>query len=353
MKNDLISGLMSLSFVGILYLIPSARSRPNTLDHQTLTPLDRQHPKIIRARIWASSLITILIFTFTYLLIQSQSFNPTWVSLGVLLSLISFFFFIICFNSPPPFSIQSIHPFRSTLSIVGLLPLTGTSTRLLLQPLLLTITLFLGPIYTSICLERSSFSYHDFNDLQAFRNLIIGPLTEEIVFRGCIIAVSLITPLDQRPSAARIIFISPLWFGAGEDFFFLPPSSIHFTTHPYSPSYLILAHIHSIRETYLTRGRNVQALKIALTIASEYDPRSGSKFKFKSLSPFSSYLNQTQYLPGSVFQFGYTTIFGWYASFIHLRTGQSSSLTIQAHSSLLIIISLSHSRISLGSHSLS
>lgn len=93
MKNDLISGLMSLSFVGILYLIPSARSRPNTLDHQTLTPLDRQHPKIIRARIWASSLITILIFTFTYLLIQSQSFNPTWVSLGVLLSLISFFFF--------------------------------------------------------------------------------------------------------------------------------------------------------------------------------------------------------------------------------------------------------------------
>lgn len=136
-------------------------------------------------------------------------------------------------------------------------------------------------------------------------------------------------------------------------FFFLPPSSIHFTTHPYSPSYLILAHIHSISETYLTRGRNVQALKIALTIASEYDPRSGSKFKFKSLSPFSSYLNQTQYLPGSVFQFGYTTIFGWYASFIHLRTGQSSSLTIQAHSSLLIIISLSHSRISLGSHSLS
>lgn len=108
--------------------------------------------------------------------------------------------------------------------------MTGTSTRLLLQPLLLTITLFLGPIYTSICLERSSFSYHDFNDLQAFRNLIIGPLTEEIVFRGCIIAVSLITPLDQRPSAARIIFISPLWFGAGEDFFFFT-SLIHSLHH--------------------------------------------------------------------------------------------------------------------------
>lgn len=41
-----------------------------------------------------------------------------------------------------------------------------------------------------------------------------GPLTEELSFRSCIIAVSLIGHLSPK----WIVFGTPLWFGLGESF---------------------------------------------------------------------------------------------------------------------------------------
>lgn len=86
-------------------------------------------------------------------------------------------------------------------------------------------------------------------------------MTEEFVFRACIIAVL----YQANFSYIFLIFFSPCFFG--------------------------LAHIHHGYEIYHQNGKTTQALKKAILLCT--------------------------------FQFTYTTVFGWYASFIFLR---SSSL---------------------------
>lgn len=94
-----------------------------------------------------------------------------------------------------------------------------------------------------------------------------GPITEEIIFR------SLITPLHllSRLSPAKTIFLTPLYFG--------------------------IAHIHHYYEYKLTNPREA-------TLPA---------------------------LLRSLFQFAYTTLFGWYATFVFIRTGSLAAVVI-AHS---------------------
>ncbi|KAH9813317.1 hypothetical protein DFH28DRAFT_930058 [Melampsora americana] len=234
----LIAGSIALSYVAILYVIPAARSKPWEIDPITRQARDRQHPDIIRARLLAVTLISFLSLLLIGSLIQIYA---------------------------PHHSSQNL--IITTFKLTGFLPTSSISSYLQLQlhSLLLTSLLFLGPIYTSFLIQSSnhpiSFDLHLF-DLQTLRNLIIGPITEEIVFRACIISTYLLINPNLRPSFSQIIFLSPLWFGA--------------------------AHIHSIRETYISNGRTREAFLKGLLI--------------------------------SLFQFVYTTIFGWYASFIYLRT---------------------------------
>lgn len=68
------------------------------------------------------------------------------------------------------------------------------------------------------------------------------------------------------------------------------------------------AHVHHAYDTYLTKGRNWEAFKAALSGCREY---------FHLLS---SRLHSPHVLR-PVFQFGYTTLFGFYVSFLFLRTG--------------------------------
>lgn len=84
-----------------------------------------------------------------------------------------------------------------------------------------------------------------------------GPITEEILFRSSIIPLHLLA----RISPSRIIMITPLYFG--------------------------VAHVHHFYEFRLTHP---------------------------DTSVFAALLR-------SVVQFGYTTVFGWYATFLYLRTG--------------------------------
>ncbi|KAG0144713.1 hypothetical protein CROQUDRAFT_79660 [Cronartium quercuum f. sp. fusiforme G11] len=240
----LVSGTLAVSYVAILYILPAARSKPWEKDPKTGQPRDRQHPAVIRARVLAVILITFLSLLGIGGLVKRYGGKA-----------------------------EAADPIEATLRLTGFRPsaTVGQSTpfaflRLQFQALLLTATLFLGPLYAQLLPSSSyqhAFTWSDYLELQTLRNLVIGPISEEIVYRGCIIATYfLIDPL-LRPSASQIIFLSPLWFGA--------------------------AHVHSIREIYISNGRTKRALVNGCLIAA--------------------------------FQFVYTTLFGWYASFIHLRTG--------------------------------
>lgn len=92
-------------------------------------------------------------------------------------------------------------------------------------------------------------------------------MSEEIIFRSVIISLHLLAKI----SSARIVFLSPLYFG--------------------------IAHVHHFYEFRLTHPDT----SVSTALLS------------------------------SVFQFGYTTVFGWWAAFLYLRTG-SLLAVILAHS---------------------
>lgn len=94
-----------------------------------------------------------------------------------------------------------------------------------------------------------------------------GPITEEIIFRSVIITLHLLAKM----SPGRIVFVSPLYFG--------------------------IAHVHHFYEFRLTHPD----------------------------TPIPAVLFR------SIFQFGYTTVFGWFAAFLYLRTG-SLPAVILVHS---------------------
>ncbi|CAG8466640.1 5630_t:CDS:2 [Funneliformis caledonium] len=84
-------------------------------------------------------------------------------------------------------------------------------------------------------------------------------MTEEFVFRCCMVPLLALADFSR----IQIIFLSPLVFG--------------------------IAHIHHAWEVYVTNGRTMATAKFAIF--------------------------------ASIFQFFYTTLFGWYATFLFMRTG--------------------------------
>jgi prenyl protein peptidase len=129
-----------------------------------------------------------------------------------------------------------------------------------LRPLLLTALLFLGPLFELIFVDRLPTKSHLTSTLaswQGYRNYIAGPITEEILFRSVLVAINIVA----RLSPSHIVFLTPLYFG--------------------------IAHIHHFYEFTLTHP-------------------------------------DTPLVPAllrSLFQFTYTTLFGWFASFVFVRTG--------------------------------
>lgn len=127
--------------------------------------------------------------------------------------------------------------FESTLERIGL---TSLSASEIIWPSLTAPVLFFGPLY--VCLLQGSLPFQRYWSIrqnvlsvvctwEGWRNYIIvrpspphstisihllvqAPITEELVFRACIIAVYYMS----GASLARIIFLSPLTFGAGKSF---------------------------------------------------------------------------------------------------------------------------------------
>lgn len=95
-------------------------------------------------------------------------------------------------------------------------------------------------------------------------NITQGPFTEEVMFRSAMVPLHLLA----HTSPGRIVFLAPLYFG--------------------------IAHVHHFYEFGLTHP-DTPAIAALLR---------------------------------SLFQFGYTTIFGWYATFVYLRTGSLLSVVL-------------------------
>ncbi|KAG5728088.1 CAAX prenyl protease 2 [Termitomyces sp. T112] len=147
----------------------------------------------------------------------------------------------------------------------------------MILPHLVTPVLFTGPLfgmYLGGHLPFQSRFYfqndvvNKFTSWVGIRNYIMAPITEEIVFRSCVIAVYHMS----GASANRMIFFGPLSFG--------------------------LAHVHHAWDTYNRFGRTASAAKRAITM--------------------------------SLFQLAYTTLFGFHCSYMFLRTG-SVYPSITAH----------------------
>ncbi|KAG8853660.1 hypothetical protein FRB96_008078 [Tulasnella sp. 330] len=155
---------------------------------------------------------------------------------------------------------------QHTLDILGLgwsLPTLRT-----LKPFLLAPILYIGPLYVEILELRGPYRMKwtlkrdvvdHFFSWQGIRNFIVAPITEEFVFRSCVISVLVLGGSSLR----RMVFVSPLWFG--------------------------IAHAHHAWELYNIYGRTKQAVQRAVIT--------------------------------SLVQLTYTTLFGWFCAFLFLRTG--------------------------------
>lgn len=134
----------------------------------------------------------------------------------------------------------------------------------LLKTLGLTCILFLGPLFELLVVERQLIPIlrgrlilSTLSSWQGYRNYVAGPITEEVLFRSVFVPLHMLAQVLPN----KIVLLTPLYFG--------------------------IAHIHHFYEFKLTHPR-------------------------------------TPILPAvlrSLFQFTYTTLFGWYAAFIYMRTG--------------------------------
>ncbi|KZT70020.1 hypothetical protein DAEQUDRAFT_737747 [Daedalea quercina L-15889] len=207
----------------------------------------RDDPDVIRARLTAASLSTLSSCTAVVLLVwKLLRWAPKSVTDNV--------------DQEFPIALET------TLARLGFdLP---SSWLELVLPCLVTPVLFLGPLYASWLSSSLPFQRHWslkcsvlplFTTWQGVRNYVVGPITEEIVFRSC----SLATYHLAGASRAKMIFLSPWLFG--------------------------LAHVHHAWDIYNRYGRTGSAARRAVI--------------------------------ATLFQTSYTSLFGFHTAFLFMRTG--------------------------------
>ncbi|GAA6021093.1 hypothetical protein JCM11491_004413 [Sporobolomyces phaffii] len=256
----LLSCGFSASYLSSIYLVPSARIRlphraanaptgppttskddPATVSTPPAERRDRNHPGVIRARLVAVSLSSVSsLLSVPYILSKSSLGSPYRSSISRALRLCGF-----------------------------VLPSTWReSFNLIVYPLGLTATLFLGSLYVQyiegdLPLQKRGGTLESlkqrFDGWRGVRNFVLAPLTEELTFRSCVVGISYLGGWNKR----QLVFLTPMWFG--------------------------LAHVHHAYENWLAGGKTKKALLQSVLV--------------------------------STFQFAYTTLFGWYATYLFLRSG--------------------------------
>ncbi|EDP42134.1 hypothetical protein MGL_3383 [Malassezia globosa CBS 7966] len=161
----------------------------------------------------------------------------------------------------PTFLTSQFFPFNPSVGVF-----LGRIGWICAQSLMLTSCLYIGTFFAKLLdhlsSQRESKSPEPRDTwLQCLRNYIIGPCTEELVFRSCMLTS--IQHLNPHVSKATLMLTPPLYFG--------------------------IAHIHHAWESLKQGGFTKRAGRLA----------------FQS----------------SALQFTYTSVFGWYADFLFMRTG--------------------------------
>lgn len=158
---------------------------------------------------------------------------------------------------------------RDVLRLWGVWPIYPLDIARLLG---LVAVLFVGPLFKGLVAEGewrditpSNIKAELIDSWTGYRNIIVAPASEELVFRSLVISLYLLA----KVSPTRIVFTTPLIFG--------------------------MAHLHHLSENVRTRTPPGQ-----------------------SSPPLAIWL---QCIAVSLFQFAYTSLFGFFAAFALLRTG--------------------------------
>ncbi|KAI0367428.1 Abi-domain-containing protein [Pilatotrama ljubarskyi] len=249
------AAFFTLSYVGSLYLSKSARlsfkngvtlsTPPGAQRAKESEERWRDDPDVIRARLLAASMSTAGSVLAVYWLVRSVT-------------------------SKRELQKDPLAAFKSTLARLGItLDFAPTTSPLsVILPCLVTPILYLGPLYVSwLCetlpLQRRWSVRGDllpvFTTWVGIRNYIVGPITEEVVFRACMLAVYHMA----GASRTKMIFLTPLAFG--------------------------VAHLHHAWDTYNRYGRTSAAARTAFV--------------------------------STLFQLAYTSLFGFHCTYLFLRTG--------------------------------
>ncbi|KAF2855001.1 Abi-domain-containing protein [Plenodomus tracheiphilus IPT5] len=215
------AALLSAAYV-LIYVIPfylSSATRPS----KTLT---RDAPSSIRARTRAVNGSTIVCTAITIFVLTKHE-----VSLS------------------------------EVLRLLGVWPISPLDTA---RTMLLVTILFAGPIFEYGIVDGDLKDWIRLRGVRetltswiGYRNFIVGPVSEEIVWRSCIVPLHILAHFSGK----QVVFLTPLYFG--------------------------IAHLHHLYEFRITHP------EVPLVMA----------------------------VLRSLFQFTYTSLFGFFAAFVFIRTG--------------------------------
>ncbi|ORX50689.1 Abi-domain-containing protein [Piromyces finnis] len=221
--------LLSSFFVGSLYFF----------DRKKQLKLSRDHPEVIKKRIISISIVCVV--------------SP--------LFLVLYYYFRNVFEA------NSFDFFLKTMGITYHNTIIGIGIGLLL-----VLLIYIGPMVVMYIQEEMPFQNNNYKSITfsiyEIRNIVVGPISEEFIFRSCMISVCYLANFSNT----FMIFVLPLFFG--------------------------LAHVHHAYEQYsLHKNEENIISRIIFSI---------------------------------ILQFSYTNLFGWFASFLLLRTDNVLS-SIFAH----------------------
>ncbi|KAI0659924.1 CAAX protease self-immunity-domain-containing protein [Cubamyces menziesii] len=249
-----LAAFFTISYVGSLYLSKSARTVYKTDVSNDTTPGEertkdneersRDDPVVIRARLTAGSISTALSVGAVYWLVRSVTPETELVK-------------------------DPSTALKSTLARLGVtIDFAHNSPLYIIFPCLVIPVLYIGPLFVDWLAETLPFQQRWsvqgnllplFTTLIGLRNYVVGPITEEIVFRACMLAIYHMA----GASRTKMIFLTPLVFG--------------------------FAHLHHAWDTYNQYGRTATAARIAIL--------------------------------STLFQLTYTSLFGFHCAYLFLRTG--------------------------------
>lgn len=207
------SSLLTIAYVGNLYVstatrIGKARSKEGVL-------LTKEDEPVVRSRLAVASWTSLVGLSATTALIQQRAFPKETPYLFKLLGSLR----LVGISLPAPsFLHRHTLPLQPSFTLFSLHHVLPS----ILVPLALTSVLYAGPLLVSffdktLPAQQNSKSLKTwikdhFGNVWGLRNYVVGPLTEEVVFRGCILGLHALAGASKTAQ----VFATPLYFGFGE-----------------------------------------------------------------------------------------------------------------------------------------